>query len=62
MPPAEATVVALTSRLVVTVADLVWGLVALRAERRRRGSPNRSPATTEPASPTGSANEAKLDG
>jgi hypothetical protein len=62
MPSTEATVIALTSRLVVTVADMVWGLVALGAERRRRRSPNPSPATTEPASPTGSANKAKLDG
>jgi glycosyltransferase 2 family protein len=62
MPSTAATVVALTSRLVVTVADVAWGLVALGAERRRRGGPDLSSATTEPASPTGSANEAKLDG
>jgi hypothetical protein len=36
IPPTEAAVVALTSRLVVTAADLIWGLVALGAERRRR--------------------------
>jgi glycosyltransferase 2 family protein len=36
LPQTEAAVVALTSRLVVTAADLIWGLVALGAERRRR--------------------------
>jgi uncharacterized membrane protein YbhN (UPF0104 family) len=65
MPVPEAAVVALTSRLVVTVAEVVWGLVALGAERRRRerrGGRGRSSATTEPASPMGSANETKPDG
>jgi uncharacterized membrane protein YbhN (UPF0104 family) len=36
IPATEAAVVALISRLVVTAADLIWGLVALGAERRRR--------------------------
>jgi hypothetical protein len=32
----QATVVALASRLLLTVGDLGWGLIALLAERRRR--------------------------
>jgi glycosyltransferase 2 family protein len=53
LPPSAATVLALTSRLVVTVADLVGGLVAVIAERRRR--PGRRPTGLEGAvpSPTG---------
>jgi uncharacterized membrane protein YbhN (UPF0104 family) len=58
MPSAEATVVALTSRLVITAADLLWGLVALGAERRRR---DRRDANTKASSPMGPANQAKLD-
>jgi hypothetical protein len=65
VPSTEAAVVALTSRLVVTVAEVVWGLVALGAERRRRerrDRPGLSSATTEPTSPDGSANEAEPSG
>jgi glycosyltransferase 2 family protein len=65
VPSTEAAIVALTSRLVVTVAEVVWGLVALGAERRRRerrDRPGRSSATTEPASPDGSTNEAEPSG
>jgi uncharacterized membrane protein YbhN (UPF0104 family) len=65
MPSTEAAVVALGSRLVITVADLVWGLVALGTERRRRerrGNHDLSSASAEPASPMGSADQARLDG
>ena len=33
----QATVVALASRLLLTVGDLGWGLLALLADRRRGG-------------------------
>jgi hypothetical protein len=36
MTTGQATVVALASRLLLTVGDLGWGLIALLAERRRR--------------------------
>jgi hypothetical protein len=36
MTAGQATVVALASRLLLTVGDLGWGLIALLAERRRR--------------------------
>jgi glycosyltransferase 2 family protein len=36
MTAGQATVVALASRLLLTIGDLGWGLVALLAERRRR--------------------------
>jgi glycosyltransferase 2 family protein len=47
MSTAAATVLALTSRLVVTVADLLGGLVALAAERRGR-RPEHPPASQSP--------------
>jgi uncharacterized membrane protein YbhN (UPF0104 family) len=48
MSTAAATVLALTSRLVVTVADLLGGLVALAAERRGRRPEQRPPASQAP--------------
>jgi glycosyltransferase 2 family protein len=36
MTTGQATVIALASRLLLTVGDLGWGLIALLAERRRR--------------------------
>lgn len=60
MTAAVATVAALTSRLVLTAADLLWGLAALAAERRRRGRGDHPPDAAVP-SPTGAANQTKLD-
>jgi uncharacterized membrane protein YbhN (UPF0104 family) len=42
MNAGQATVVALASRLLLTVGDLGWGLIALLAERRRRPGRDRA--------------------
>jgi uncharacterized membrane protein YbhN (UPF0104 family) len=51
LPAAAAAVVALTSRLLITAADVAWGLVALGAERSRRArhsQAERSPDSVAP--------------
>jgi uncharacterized membrane protein YbhN (UPF0104 family) len=57
MPATAAAVVALTSRLVATAADVVWGLVALGAERNRRNRRNRRAPRERPAGPDDAAPE-----
>lgn len=52
MPAAAAVVVALTSRLVATAADLAWGLVALAARRTRGAlSPGDAPSPGQAGGP-----------
>jgi uncharacterized membrane protein YbhN (UPF0104 family) len=54
MPQGSALVIALASRVVMTVGDLAWAAVAIaigRRAARRPAAPPRAPATAAPAAP-----------
>jgi hypothetical protein len=46
LPTAQATVIALVSRLLITVGDVAWGVLAFLGARRRPDGAPASPATT----------------
>jgi uncharacterized membrane protein YbhN (UPF0104 family) len=50
MPPAQATVLALVSRLLITLGDVAWGVLALIGIRK-------PPATAPQAEPPGGLGE-----